>query len=91
MLEQIKDNVYKINKHQYLKINKSGNGEIIAPPKKDITKSFWEKGNKDWHNLIFTGGTFWGLLKVILIVLLLLIGVLVATIVFKDTILRFFS
>ena len=65
--EKVKDKqVYKINKHQYLKINKSGNGEIIAPAKDPITKKW------NTHNLICTGGTIWGTIKVILIVAFLL-------------------
>lgn len=65
MLEQIKDNLFRINKNQYLKINKKGNGEIVAPAKDPVTKKL------NWNNIIFTGGTAWGLVKVILIVFLL--------------------
>ena len=67
MLEQVPNKqLYKINKNQYLKINKKGNGEIIAPIKDPVTKEF------NWNNLIFTGGTIWGTIKVILIVLFLI-------------------
>ena len=66
MLEQIKENVYRINKNQYLKINKKGNGEVVAPARDPVTKKL------NWNNIFFTGGTVWGLIKVIIIVLLLL-------------------
>ena len=66
MLEQIKENLYRINTNQYLKINKKGNGEVIAPAKDPVTNKW------NWNNLLFTGGTAWGTVKVILIVLLLL-------------------
>ena len=66
-MEKVKENLYKINTNQYLKINKKGNGNIIAPIKDPITKE------TNYHNLIFTGGTVWGLVKAILIVLFLLL------------------
>lgn len=70
MLEQIKQNVYKINKHEYLKINK-GKGRIITPIKKDINKPFTFK-NCDYFNLFISGG--WGNLLKIAIIILLLAG-----------------
>jgi len=66
MLEQVKQNLFKINKNQYLKINKKGNGLIIAPLKDPVTKEF------NYYNLFFTGGTVWGLIKIIIIVFFLI-------------------
>lgn len=66
MLEQVRDDLYKINKNQYLKINKKGNGGIVAPARDPVTKQL------NWYNIFFTGGTIWGSIKVGLIVLFLL-------------------
>jgi len=70
-MEQIKENIWRLNKNQYLKKDKGGDFRIIAPIKKDLYKSFWNTGNKNWFNFL-TGGSWYNLFKVIIFILLIL-------------------
>ena len=66
MLEEIKPNLYRINKNQYLKISKKGNGEITAPIKDPITKKF------HWFNFL-TGGSYNHLVQILAIIIIILL------------------
>ena len=73
-LKQIKPDLYKINKNQYLKINKKGEGRVIAPifnPVKDNNGSN-QKETINWFNFL-TGGSWGKLRSTITIVLLILL------------------